>query len=138
MSEQQAEESQEAESEDLAVPDEGDQDPDESRQDQDAKDDSGNGKGDEEFGGKDPEDYQPTTDLPEARAEEPDPPPGGPHAVPGVGGDGAYTGIAHDPDPRKNPETDNELPEETTEPEDTDTEATKGEDETSPEKEAPA
>lgn len=63
---------------------------------------------------------------PEPTAEPPAPPPGGPNAVPGVGGDGPYTRIPRDPDPALNPETDHQLPSETTEPEDTDTEATEG------------
>ena len=63
---------------------------------------------------------------PKPRAEPPAPPPGGPHAVPGGGGDGAYSAEPRDPNPRLNPATDEELPAETTEPEDTDTEATKG------------
>ena len=63
---------------------------------------------------------------PEPVAEPPPPPPGGPHAIPTVGGMGPYTRIGRDPDPRHNPETDDELPAETTEPEETDTEATKG------------
>lgn len=75
-------------------------------------------------GSTDPEQYRPTTKLPEPKAEPPDPPPGGPHAVPGVGGDGAYSTLGRDPDPSRNPATDNELPAETTEPDDTDTEAT--------------
>ena len=65
---------------------------------------------------------------PEPKAEPPDPSPGGPHAVPGVGGDGPYTRVPRDLDPMHNPET-NEVPEETTETEDTETEATKGGDE---------
>lgn len=93
----------------------------------------------EETGRTDPENYQPTTDLPKPKVEPPDPPPGGPHAVPGVGGDGAYTAIGRDPDPSRNPETDNELPAETTQPEDTDTQATKdAEAEVEPERESPA
>ena len=86
----------------------------------------------------DPTQYRPTTNLPTPTAEPPDPPPGGPHAVPGVGGDGPYTNVARDPDPARNPETDRELPAETTEPEDTDTEATKGEPGVAPEKESTA
>lgn len=62
---------------------------------------------------------------PKPKAEPQVPPPGGPHAVPGVGGDGAYSTAARDPDPAHNPATDNELPAETTEPDDTDTEATR-------------
>jgi hypothetical protein len=73
----------------------------------------------------DPTAYTPTTKLPEAKIEPPDPPPGGPHAVPGVGGDGAYSAVGRDPDPSRNPSTDHELPAETTEPDDTATEATK-------------
>ena len=87
----------------------------------------------------DPEAYTPTTDLPEPKVEPPDPPPGGPHAVPGVGGDGAYSAVGRDPDPERNPSTDHELPAETTEPEDTDTEATKDEEaEVEPAEESPA
>ena len=62
---------------------------------------------------------------PEPTAEPQEPSPGGPNAVPGVGGDGPYSRVPRDLDPRQNPET-NEVPEETTETEDTDTEATKG------------
>lgn len=65
---------------------------------------------------------------PEPKAEPPEPSPGGPHAVPGVGGDGTSSRVPRDLDPRRNPET-SEVPEETTEPEDTETEATKGGDE---------
>ena len=65
---------------------------------------------------------------PEPKAEPPDPSPGGPHAVPGVGGDGPYSRVPRDLDPMLNPET-NEAPEETKESEDTETEATKGGDE---------
>lgn len=59
-------------------------------------------------------------------AEPPEPSPGGPNAVPGVGGDGAYSRVPRDLDPDHNPATDDELPDETTEGEDTETEATKG------------
>ncbi|RHW23291.1 hypothetical protein D0Z08_30595 [Nocardioides immobilis] len=62
---------------------------------------------------------------PEPKAEPPAPPPGGANAVPGVGGEGSYTNVPRDPDPDLNPETD-ELPVETKQPDDTDTEATKG------------
>ena len=65
---------------------------------------------------------------PEPIAEPQEPPPGGPHAVPGVGGDGPYSRVSRDMDPRLNPET-NEVPLETTQREDTETEATKGGDE---------
>jgi len=65
---------------------------------------------------------------PKPTAEPQEPPPGGPHAVPGVGGDGPYSRVSRDMDPRLNPET-NEVPDETTEGEDTETEATKGGDE---------
>jgi hypothetical protein len=58
-------------------------------------------------------------------AEPQEPSPGGPHAVPGVGGDGPYSRVPRDLDPMLNPET-HEVPDETTETEDTDTEATKG------------
>lgn len=63
---------------------------------------------------------------PTPTAEPPEPSPGGPHAIPGVGGDGPYSRVSRDPDPRLNPATDDQLPEETTEGEDTDTEATRG------------
>lgn len=59
-------------------------------------------------------------------AEPQEPPPGGPHAVPGVGGEGPYTRVPHDLDPDLNPAVDDVLPEETTEPDSTETEATKG------------
>jgi hypothetical protein len=65
---------------------------------------------------------------PEPTAEPQEPSPGGPNAVPGVGGDGPYSRVPRDMDPQFNPET-NEVPEETTEGEDTETEATKGGDE---------
>ena len=65
---------------------------------------------------------------PEPKAEPPEPSPGGPHAVPGVGGDGPTSRVPRDLNPIKNPET-NEAPEETKESEDTETEATKGGDE---------
>ena len=64
---------------------------------------------------------------PAPTVEPPAPPPGGPNAVPGVGGEGAYSTEGRDPNPAHNPATDDELPAETTEPDDTDTEATKGE-----------
>ena len=75
---------------------------------------------------------------PAPKAEPPAPPPGGPNRLEGVGGDGAYTTEARDPDPRENPATDDELPAETTSPEDTDTEATKGNPEVAPTEESPA
>jgi hypothetical protein len=65
---------------------------------------------------------------PEPTAVPPEPSPGGPHAVPGVGGDGPYSRVPRDLDPGLNPET-RRMPDETTEPEDTETEATKGGDE---------
>ncbi|TNM46128.1 hypothetical protein FHP29_04190 [Nocardioides albidus] len=71
-------------------------------------------------------------------AESPAPPPGGPHRIEGVGGDGAYTTEGRDPQPSENPATDDELPAETTTPEDTDTEATKGNPEVPPDQESPA
>ncbi|GAA4810129.1 hypothetical protein ACFQ0K_14935 [Nocardioides caeni] len=74
---------------------------------------------------------------PEPTAVPQAPPPGGPNAVPGVGGDGAYSVESRDPVPQHNPATD-ELPEETTEPEDTDTAATRGEETPDPEDESPA
>ncbi|WP_435768305.1 hypothetical protein [Nocardioides sp. SYSU DS0651] len=75
---------------------------------------------------------------PEPTAEPQAPPPGGPHAVPGVGGEGAYSTAARDLDPDRNPATDHELPQEAKEPEDTDTEATKGGDGVDPADESPA
>ena len=65
---------------------------------------------------------------PEPKAEPPEPAPGGSTAVPTAGGAGIFTRIGRDPNPRHNPETD-EIPVEATEPEDTETEATKGGDE---------
>ncbi|MEV5001535.1 hypothetical protein [Nocardioides sp. LML1-1-1.1] len=74
---------------------------------------------------------------PEPHAEPQAPPPGGPNRLEGVGGDGAYSTEPRDPDPAENPATD-ELPEETTTGEDTDTEATKDNPEVPPERESPA
>ena len=74
---------------------------------------------------------------PEPTKEPQAPPPGGPHAIEGVGGDGAYTTEPHDPDPALNPATD-DLPPETTSGEDTDTEATRGNPDVPPEEESPA
>ena len=71
-------------------------------------------------------------------AEPPEPPPGGPHRIEGVGGDGPHSTEPRDLDPRFNPATDHELPAETLAPEDTDTEATKGNPEVPPEEESPA
>lgn len=71
-------------------------------------------------------------------AEPPAPPPGGQHRIEGVGGDGAYSTVPRDPRPADNPATDDELPAETVTPEDTDTEATKGNPEVPPEQESPA
>lgn len=65
---------------------------------------------------------------PDPTTEPQAPPPGGANAVPGVGGEGAYSTEPRDPDPRANPATDDELPAETLEGEDTETAATKGED----------
>ena len=75
---------------------------------------------------------------PKPVAEPPAPPPGGPHRIEGVGGDGAYSTEPRDPSPWRNPATDDELPAETVTPEDTDTEATKGNPEVPPETESPA
>ncbi|MFC7504671.1 hypothetical protein ACOACQ_07180 [Nocardioides sp. CPCC 206347] len=75
--------------------------------------------------------------LPKPTVEPPAPPPGGPNGIEGVGGDGAYTTDARDPDPRQNPETD-ELPPEAATPEDTDTEATQGKPDIPPEQDSPA
>lgn len=74
---------------------------------------------------------------PEPTAEPQAPPPGGPNALEGVGGDGAYSTEARDPDPRENPATD-DLPADTLELEETDTEATKGNPDVPPEAESPA
>ena len=68
-------------------------------------------------------------------AEPQEPPPGGPHAVPGVGGDGPYSTVPRDLDPELNPATDDALPDETKESDDTDTEATKDGDESEAESE---
>lgn len=63
---------------------------------------------------------------PKPTAEPQAPPPGGANAVPGVGGEGPYTRVPRDLDPNFNPATDDQqLPEETYEPDDTETEATK-------------
>ena len=75
---------------------------------------------------------------PEPTAEPQEPPPGGPHAVPGVGGDGPYSTVPRDPDPDLNPETKVDLPESMKEGEDTETEATKGEGEASEAESEPA
>jgi hypothetical protein len=75
--------------------------------------------------------------APKPVAEPQAPPPGGPNAMRGVGGDGAYTTEPHDPDPMSNPATD-ELPIEALEGEDTETEATKGNDDVEPTEESPA
>ncbi|MCR1786434.1 hypothetical protein KVF89_28125 [Nocardioides carbamazepini] len=71
-------------------------------------------------------------------AEPPAPPPGGPNRIEGVGGDGAYSTEPRDPLPWNNPATDDELPAETVTPEDTETEATRGNPEVPPERESPA
>lgn len=76
--------------------------------------------------------------LPEPKTEPQAPPPGGPNAVPGVGGDGAYSTEPRDPNPNHNPATDEELPEEAKQGEDTDTEATRGNPSPDPEEESPA
>ncbi|MBS4751782.1 hypothetical protein KG112_03030 [Nocardioides sp. zg-ZUI104] len=62
---------------------------------------------------------------PKPKAEPQEPPPGGPHAVPGVGGEGAYSAEPRDLDPTRNPATD-EIPAAALEGEDTETEATRG------------
>jgi hypothetical protein len=65
-------------------------------------------------------------ERPTPTAEPQAPPPGGANAVPGVGGEGPYTRVPRDLDPNLNPATDDQqLPEETYQPDDTDTEATK-------------
>ncbi|HWJ09581.1 MAG TPA: hypothetical protein VNS46_09420 [Nocardioides sp.] len=75
---------------------------------------------------------------PKPFAEPPAPPPGGPNAIEGVGGDGAYSTEPHDPDPLLNPATDDELPPETLSGEDTDTAATRGDPDVPPAEESPA
>lgn len=75
---------------------------------------------------------------PKPVAEPQAPPPGGPNALEGVGGDGAYTTEPHDPDPKDNPATEGELPTETLEGEDTETEATQGKPDVAPTEESPA
>ena len=75
---------------------------------------------------------------PEPYAEPQAPPPGGPHAIEGVGGDGAYTTEPHDMNPNENPATDEALPDEAKEPDDTDTAATRGEESPQPTEESPA
>ncbi len=75
------------------------------------------------------------------RVEPPEPPPGGPNAIPGVGGPGvAAVGIPlpRDPNPRANPATEHEVPAEIETGENTDTQATKGEAEPRPDQESPA
>lgn len=79
-----------------------------------------------------------STDVPprpEPRIEPPQPPPGGVDAVVEV----EYEpGLAvPDPDPEKNPSTD-DVPAETKQGEDTDTKATRGEAQERPEQESPA
>ena len=65
-------------------------------------------------------------ERPKPTAEPQAPPPGGANAVPGVGGEGPYTRVPRDLDPNLNPATDDQqLPDETYQPDDTDTEATK-------------
>lgn len=75
---------------------------------------------------------------PTPHAEPQAPPPGGPNAIEGVGGDGAYSTEPRDPDPLRNPATDEELPAETLSSDDTDTAATRGDPEVPPEQESPA
>lgn len=82
---------------------------------------------------------QPLPPQPTPKAEPQAPPPGGPNALEGVGGDGAYSTEPHDPNPLLNPATDDELPAETLSGEDTDTAATRGEeDEVDSTEESPA
>lgn len=69
---------------------------------------------------------KPEIRRPEPTAEPQEPPPGGPHAVPGVGGNGPYSTVPHDLDPDLNPATDDAVPDEMKESDDTATEATKG------------
>lgn len=86
------------------------------------------------------------TARPQPKIEPPQPPPGGPNAIGGVGGDGAATSGDHplprDLDPSVKPATDEDVPkaveEELEEGEDTDTQATKGEAGPRPEHESPA
>lgn len=132
MTEQESAQEVDAESDETTLHEEGDEQADDEKGEQ--KDEGKDGDG-----GSDPTDYQPTSDLPEPVVEPAAPPPGGPDAIVGVGGAaGNGPSLPADPDPEKNPETDNELPAETTEPDDTDTEATKGDDGTEPEEESPA
>ena len=87
-----------------------------------------------------------TRTRPEPRTEPPEPPPGGPNAISGVGGAAATGGAAQplprDLDPDRNPSTDDVMPEdleaEVQSGEDTDTQATRGEAEPRPEEESPA
>lgn len=74
--------------------------------------------------------------APTPKAEPPEPSPGGADAIPGVGGDGPTSTTPRDLDPALNPATD--LPEGATGTEDTDTAATRGDDEVPPEEESPA
>ncbi|HWJ83609.1 MAG TPA: hypothetical protein VNS55_15325 [Nocardioides sp.] len=62
---------------------------------------------------------------PKPKIEPPDPAPGGATAVPTAGGSGIFSRVGRDPNPDHNPETD-EIPAAAKEPDDTDTEATKG------------
>ena len=79
------------------------------------------------------------TPGPNGGVEPPPPPPGGPDAIAGVGGTaGNGPALPADPDPELNPATDDELPPEVEEGEDTGTQATKGDAEPGPEQESPA
>ncbi|TWG96747.1 hypothetical protein L615_004100000040 [Nocardioides sp. J9] len=74
---------------------------------------------------------------PEPKVEPPEPAPGGPNSIEGVGGDGPRSTVGRDPNPMHNPATD-EIPEAAVEEEDTDTAATRGDPEVPPESESPA
>lgn len=76
--------------------------------------------------------------APRPKVEPPEPPPGGPTVLEGIVRDGAYTGEPRDPRPEANPATDDELPAETVTPDDTDTQATQGKPDVTPQVESPA
>ncbi|NYI99906.1 hypothetical protein HNR19_000605 [Nocardioides thalensis] len=82
------------------------------------------------------------TKRPTPTVEPPQPPPGGPNAIGGVGGDGAATAGDHplprDLVPATEPPVPDDVQEELEETEDTDTQATKGEAEPRPDEESPA
>lgn len=85
---------------------------------------------------------------PEPKVEPPEPPPGGPNAIDGVGGTGATPDargpvLPRDLDPDLSPTSDDagvpdDVQQELEEGEDTETQATKGEESPEPEQESPA